>query len=193
MVAAGVGDRSVKAAPHGDATTKTLEQRCWRAHGAAASRTAGGRVPWPQRAGRASGIRRGEARGPSYPAPGRGSAGTEHSASNTAPRREVCSSAHGREVARPAPAAGERMSAWPPRPECHAAFARADVPTHATTRTDFEDVTPGPSVTGHCVVHLHKVLAGVRATETESRAWVSGAGDGVGGQRATGQSFDLGR
>lgn len=112
---------------------------------------------------------------------------------NTASRREVCSSAHGREVARPAPAAGERMSAWPPRPECHAAFARADVPTHATTRTDFEDVTPGPSVTGHCVVHLHKVLAGVRATETESRAWVSGAGDGVGGQRATGQSFDLGR
>lgn len=85
------------------------------------------------------------------------------------------------------------MSAWPPRPECHAAFARADVPTHTTTRTDFEDVTPGPSVTGHCVVHLHKVLAGVRATETESRAWVSGAGDGVGGQRATGQSFDLGR
>lgn len=43
-------------------------------------------------------------------------------------------------------------------------------------------------------VHLHKVLAGVRCMEIESRWWVSdGAGDGVESQYVTGQSFNLGR
>lgn len=145
VVAVGVGDPSMNAAPHGDATTKPLAQRVLEGTGEprAGARLAGVcRVQPRQETGRASESRRsGPRTQPSHSGPRLQGPSTRLAGKSTRPpsRRRHARQREVEATQCPARVSGDAHVA--PGAEGHAAVQRKDVLTQATPRTDFEDIT----------------------------------------------------